>query len=262
MFIKVADRELQPTDDDGRSAGARGRRSCSCCSRRARASGRRPRELRAARRPARSRSGSSTAALPVHADRLGREAHRLGRGRDRERVDADLRRADRDPVPARASGPRACGSSGSCSGSWAWACWSACIPSGGWLARGRDAGGRRRVGRATRSASLWGQHLVSDESPLVLSTAAIHRRRDRAAAVRARASCRPSFPSWKAIGCVVALGVLGTAIGAAALLPAAADGRLLAREPRHLPDARRRALLRRRCCSTSRSRPRSSSGSS
>ena len=32
---------------------------------------------------------------PVHADRLGREAHRLGRRRDRERVGADLQRAAR-----------------------------------------------------------------------------------------------------------------------------------------------------------------------
>ena len=37
---------------------------------------------------------------PVYADRLGRAVHRLGRGRDRQRLDADLCRAARDPLAA------------------------------------------------------------------------------------------------------------------------------------------------------------------
>ena len=51
-------------------------------------------------RPGLVRSALINNALPVHADRLGREAHRFGRGGDRQRVRADLRRAARDPPPA------------------------------------------------------------------------------------------------------------------------------------------------------------------
>ncbi len=84
-------------------------------------------------------------------------------------------------------------------------------PSGGWMAvAGTLAVVVASVSYAT--ASLWGQHLVADESPLVLSTAAF----TGGAIVLlpfGLAELPSSFPSWKAIGCVVALGVLGTAIG-------------------------------------------------
>jgi drug/metabolite transporter (DMT)-like permease len=84
-------------------------------------------------------------------------------------------------------------------------------PSGGWLA----VLGTLAVVVASVSyaiSSLWGQRLVSDESPLVLSTAAF----TGGAVVLlpfGLAELPSSFPSWKAIGCVVALGVFGTAIG-------------------------------------------------
>lgn len=84
-------------------------------------------------------------------------------------------------------------------------------PTGGWMA----VLGTLAVVVASVSyaiASLWGQHLVSDESPLVLSTAAFI----GGAIILlpfGLAQLPASFPSWKAIGCVVALGVGGTAIG-------------------------------------------------
>ena len=103
MFIKIADRELQPTTMmAGRLVLAATILFVLLASREAS----RPAvsRLRGAGLRRRARDRRSRAAL--HADRLGREAHRLGRGRDRERVDADLRRADRDPVPARRAGHR------------------------------------------------------------------------------------------------------------------------------------------------------------
>ncbi len=58
----------------------------------------------------------------VQADRLGRDAHRLGRRRDRQRVGADLRCPARDALRAARARHRRAASSGSSLGSSAWAC--------------------------------------------------------------------------------------------------------------------------------------------
>ena len=260
MFIKVADRELQPTTMmAGRLVLAAPILFVLLASR----EGVRPAvsRLRGSRASRRSRSGSSRRAA-LHADRLGREAHRLGRGRDRERVDADLRRADRDPVPARASGRRACGSSGSCVGLVGVGVLVGVAPERRLVAVRRHARGRRGVG------------LLRDRRASGASTSSRTTRRSCCAPPRCSAvascscrsgspSCRRSFPSWKAIGCVVALGVARDgdrrSCSTSALLQ---HGRLLAREPGHLPACPSPRSSTGRCCSTSRSRPRSWSGSS
>ena len=70
-----------------------------------------------------------------------------------------------------------------------------------------------------------------------------------------------SFPSWKAIGCVIALGVLGTAIGQLLYFRLLqTDGSSRASLVTYLMPVA--ALFYGTCCSTSRSRPRSWSGSS
>jgi drug/metabolite transporter (DMT)-like permease len=84
-------------------------------------------------------------------------------------------------------------------------------PTGGWWA----VAGTLAVILATvcyASGSLWAQYLVKGRSPLVLSTATFIG--GAIVLMPFGIAERPdSFPSWKVIGCVVALAVLGTAIG-------------------------------------------------
>jgi drug/metabolite transporter (DMT)-like permease len=84
-------------------------------------------------------------------------------------------------------------------------------PRGGWWA---VVGTLAVVGAAVSYAvgSLWAQRLMTREAPLVLTTATMV----GAALVLlplALAQLPASFPGWKTIGSVVALGVAGTAIG-------------------------------------------------
>ena len=210
LFIKVAVEEIEPAADDGRADAPAPRPCCSATSSGGSARTRAPAELRAAWRHCLV-LGVLNAAAPVLADRVGREAHRLGARGRRAGVGADLQRAARAPLPAaRAAEPRR-GRSGSRSGIVGVGVVTGIHPERRLAGRRRRARGRRSPRSRTRAQASTGSA----------------RSRARAGPVLAAGSMLvgglillpfalfqlpAQVPSWEAIASVLALALLGTAL--------------------------------------------------
>ena len=171
---------------------------------------------------------------PVHAHRLGRDEDRLGRGGDRERVYADLRR------PARASLPQ----SERCDRLAAGRCRArpdrcrrapGVHPEGGW-AGARDAGGRRRVG-LVRGRDPLQQKLLDTVHNDVLAAASVTWGRDLPPASRRGAGCpRRSRLGARSARC--SRWPCSAPRSRSHPLPLSYGRRRRACQPRHLPAAR------------------------
>ena len=146
---------------------------------------------------------------PVHADRLGRAPHRLGRGRDRERLAADLRvlLAIRFKPSETVRGLRLAGFLLGLVGVGVLA---GVHPQGGWW----GVAGTLAVVVASVSyavGSLWGQRLIANTSGLVLSASSMLGGL-LVLLPFGLAQLPSAVPGWKEIGSVIALAVIGTAL--------------------------------------------------
>ena len=173
--------------------------------------GTRQRPRRAALRgEARLRARDDQRRDPVHADRAGREVHRLRRRGRRERHRAALRRRCSRSASGRASAPAGAASLGILLGLAGVALLAGAQPGGGWA----TVGGTMLVVLASlsyASGALYGQTRSHQIAGPVLAAATVVVGRDRAAPL-AVIQAPHAMPSWEAIASIVALGVAGTAL--------------------------------------------------